>query len=83
MTVTSSVLNLVTGSENANAAVNASTPTTTSGTPILSAGAVASHVAVALTACAGPALPWPSTAAPTMTVIVTSSPIPHGVTSSV
>ena len=52
------------------------------GTPILSAGAVASHLAVALAACAGTVLAAPSVAASARTATVTS-PVPDGVTSSV
>ena len=81
VTVTSSALNPVTGSENANVAVN--TELITVGTPVISSvGRVESLRAVTRAACAGPALPATSSAAcgPTSTA---TSPSPDGTTTSV
>ena len=79
VTVTSPFSNPVTSSEKVNFAVNASTPTTSFGTPISSVGAVASHAAVA---CADTVLLPPSRATSFRTDTVTS-PVPDGVTTSV
>ena len=81
-TVTSPVTKSVTSSENSNVAVNAVVELILGGTPVIrTVGAVASHVAVTLTAPAGPVL-RPSLAAFAATSTVTFVE-PEGVTTSV
>ena len=65
-----------------NVAVNGDVPTTSAGTAISTVGVVASHAAVALAVCAGPALRTPSVAAFAPTDTVTSA-FPDGATASV
>ena len=82
VTVTSPVTNPVTSSENVNVTLSAAVELIFGGTPVISTvGAVASHVAVSVTADAGPVL-VPSLAAFAATVTVTSVE-PEGVTASV
>ncbi len=79
VTVTSPIANPVTASENVNVAVSTVRELIFAGTPPISTvGAVASQVAVALTADAGPVL-RPSVAASAATVTTTSAE-PDGVT---
>ena len=81
-TVTSSVLKPVTPSEKVKVAVNDAVLPMAAGTPVIdSVGGVASHVALADTALAGPVRPLP-VAAPALTVTTASEP-PAGVTTSV
>ena len=82
VTATSAVSNPVTSSENVNVTLSASVELIADGTPVISTvGAVASQVAVAVTADAGPVLA-PSVAASTATVTTTLDPL-VGVTASV
>ena len=83
VTVTSPVTKSVTASENMNVAVSGEVELIFDGTPVIrTVGAVASHVAVALSALAGPVLPPPSVAEFAATVTTTSAE-PAGVTNSV
>ena len=82
VTVTSPVANPVTSSDHVNVAVNAVVELILTGTPVIpTAGAAASHVAVADTADAGPVL-TPSVAELAATVTTTFDPL-VGVTASV
>ncbi len=82
VTVTSSVTNPVTSSENVNVAVSAAVELIFDGNPVIvTVGAAASQVAVSVAAAAGPVLA-PSVAAPAATVTTTSTE-PEGVTASV
>ena len=81
VTATSPVTNSDTSSDHVNVAVNASVVLIAAGTPIETVGTAASHVAVATSAEAGPAL-TPSVAAPCTTDTTTFDP-PIGVTVSV
>ena len=79
VTVTSPVSNPVTSSEKVNVAVKAVMELILAGTPVIATvGAVASQIAVALTAVAGPVLK-PSVAAFAATSTTTFTP-PVGVT---